>query len=91
MPTKQRNGDLAQRLATARREGRQIADLAAGLVPATIDDAYRINTEVAHLLAEAGCDAETVAAGSLHDTIEDVDITYEMLVDEFGARPFTVV
>lgn len=41
-------------------------------------------TEVAHLLAEAGCDAETVAAGYLHDTIEDVDITYEMLVDEFG-------
>lgn len=43
-------------------------------------------TEVAYLLAEAGCDAEVVAAGYLHDTIEDVEITYEMLAEEFGQR-----
>ncbi len=41
-------------------------------------------TEVAHLLAEAGCEASIVAAGYLHDTIEDVDVTYEELVAEFG-------
>ena len=41
--------------------------------------------EVAHLLAEAGCPAEVVAAGYLHDTIEDVGVTYEMLHEEFGA------
>ena len=41
--------------------------------------------EVAHLLATADCSATVVAAGYLHDTIEDVDVTYEMLVDEFGS------
>lgn len=39
---------------------------------------------VARLLAEAGCDAESAAAGYLHDTIEDVCITYEELLGEFG-------
>jgi (p)ppGpp synthase/HD superfamily hydrolase len=41
-------------------------------------------TEVAYLLAGAGCPATVIAAGYLHDTIEDVDVTYEMLLDEFG-------
>lgn len=41
--------------------------------------------EVAHLLAAAHCPAPVIAAGYLHDTIEDVDVTYEMLVDEFGS------
>lgn len=39
---------------------------------------------VAHLLAEAGCDVNLVAAGYLHDSIEDVDVTFEQLVAEFG-------
>lgn len=41
-------------------------------------------TEVAHLLADAGCDVAVVAAGYLHDTIEDPKISHETLVKEFG-------
>jgi len=41
-------------------------------------------THVALLLADAGCDANLIAAGYLHDTIEDVRITYETLVENFG-------
>ena len=51
-----------------------------------VDETPYINhlAHVAHLLAEAGCDAELVAAGYLHDTIEDVRVTYEELLAEFG-------
>lgn len=42
--------------------------------------------EVAFLLAQAGCEAEVVAAGLLHDTIEDTGVTYEELAVEFGPR-----
>jgi (p)ppGpp synthase/HD superfamily hydrolase len=42
--------------------------------------------EVASLLAEADCPAYVIAAGYLHDTIEDVDVTYEMLDAEFGSQ-----
>jgi len=41
-------------------------------------------TEVGNLLARAGCSAAVIAAGYLHDTIEDVGVTYEMLVAEFS-------
>lgn len=40
--------------------------------------------EVAQLLAEAGCDTALVAAGYLHDSIEDVNVSHRRLVDEFG-------
>lgn len=52
-----------------------------------VDETPYINhlTHVAFLLAEAGCDAALVAAGYLHDTIEDVDVSYETLHTEFGA------
>lgn len=43
-------------------------------------------TEVAHLLASAGCPAVVISAGYLHDTIEDVDVTYEMLSIEFSVE-----
>ncbi len=43
-------------------------------------------TEVARLLADAGCPAAVISAGYLHDTIEDVDVTYEMLSVEFGVE-----
>lgn len=51
-----------------------------------VDETPYINhlAHVARLLAEAGCDAELVAAGYLHDTIEDVRVTYEELLAEFG-------
>ncbi len=39
---------------------------------------------VAHMLADYGLDAETVAAAFLHDTVEDTDITIERLRAEFG-------
>jgi guanosine-3',5'-bis(diphosphate) 3'-pyrophosphohydrolase len=44
--------------------------------------------EVANLLAAAtaGADAELVAAGWLHDTIEDTDTTREELSQKFGER-----
>ena len=49
--------------------------------------------EVAHLLAVAtdGADAELVAAGWLHDTIEDTETTREELAEEFGARVADIV
>ncbi len=44
--------------------------------------------EVANLLAAAtdGADAELVAAGWLHDTVEDTDTTREELAQKFGDR-----
>ncbi|MYA93246.1 MAG: bifunctional (p)ppGpp synthetase/guanosine-3',5'-bis(diphosphate) 3'-pyrophosphohydrolase [Chloroflexi bacterium] len=40
---------------------------------------------VASILAEMNMDAETVAAGLLHDVVEDTDFTLEDLRREFGA------
>lgn len=42
--------------------------------------------EVAHLLSEAGCGVAVIAAGYLHDSIEDVEVTYAMLSAEFGSE-----
>jgi GTP pyrophosphokinase len=39
---------------------------------------------VAHLLAEYGMDADTLAAAILHDTVEDTELTIEDVRDEFG-------
>jgi RelA/SpoT family (p)ppGpp synthetase len=39
---------------------------------------------VANILGELKLDAEAIAAGLLHDVIEDTKITYEDLVKEFG-------
>ena len=40
---------------------------------------------VAQILAETGADCETVAAGLLHDTVEDGrDISVQMIADRFG-------
>jgi guanosine-3',5'-bis(diphosphate) 3'-pyrophosphohydrolase len=49
--------------------------------------------EVANLLAAAtdGADAELVAAGWLHDTIEDTDTTAEELAEKFGERVAALV
>lgn len=40
--------------------------------------------EVAIILIDLGMDADTTAAGLLHDTIEDTDVTKEELSDMFG-------
>jgi guanosine-3',5'-bis(diphosphate) 3'-pyrophosphohydrolase len=49
--------------------------------------------EVANLLALAtdGADAELVAAGWLHDTIEDTDTTREELAEKFSQRVASLV
>ncbi|MBO4724940.1 MAG: bifunctional (p)ppGpp synthetase/guanosine-3',5'-bis(diphosphate) 3'-pyrophosphohydrolase [Firmicutes bacterium] len=39
---------------------------------------------VAKILADLGMDEETVAAGLLHDVVEDTDYTYDQLKDDFG-------
>lgn len=40
--------------------------------------------EVALFLTECGCDEVCIAAGVLHDTLEDTETTYEELVEQFG-------
>lgn len=40
--------------------------------------------ETAKILADMGADAETIAAGLLHDTIEDCNLSQEDLKKEFG-------
>jgi guanosine-3',5'-bis(diphosphate) 3'-pyrophosphohydrolase len=49
--------------------------------------------EVANILAEFtdGADAELVAAGWLHDTVEDTGVTREELAKEFGERVAALV
>lgn len=41
---------------------------------------------IAELLAEAGLDDEVIAAGLMHDVIEDCDVTVEEIRAEFGDR-----
>ena len=40
--------------------------------------------QVAYILADIGLDNSTICAALLHDVLEDTDITYENLKDEFG-------
>ncbi len=46
---------------------------------------------VAQLLVEAGCGDEVIAAGLLHDTLEDTSLTLGELRDQFGAKVASVV
>lgn len=46
---------------------------------------------VALYLAEMGMDAHTICAGLLHDSIEDVGVTREQIVDQFGEETYTLV
>ncbi|SOC11164.1 HD domain-containing protein [Ureibacillus xyleni] len=41
---------------------------------------------VGMLLQQLNCSEEVIAAGILHDTIEDTEATYEQLVQEFGEK-----
>lgn len=41
---------------------------------------------VGMLLQQLNCSNDVIAAGILHDTIEDTDATYEQLVQEFGEK-----
>jgi len=46
---------------------------------------------VANILIDLGMDAETVAAGFLHDVLEDTDATHEVLEERFGIGVTTLV
>lgn len=55
-------------------------------------DAYFSHTaEVGFTLAEIGMDAPTIAAGFLHDTMEDCGVTAETMEKEFGPEILTLV
>lgn len=43
------------------------------------------------LLQQANCSKEVIAAGILHDTIEDTSVTYEQLIEEFGQKVANLV
>ncbi len=47
--------------------------------------------EVARLLREAGCSADVVAAGLLHDVVEDTDVTLDDIRERFGGRVAALV
>ncbi|MBM7617085.1 GTP pyrophosphokinase [Weissella uvarum] len=47
--------------------------------------------QVAGILADLKMDADTIAAGYLHDVIEDTDATLEQLTDQFGADVANIV
>ncbi len=55
-------------------------------------DPYFIHpAEVGYYLAEAGLDAETVAAGLLHDVIEDAGIAAVTIEEQFGPQVLSLV
>lgn len=47
--------------------------------------------EVALILQENGAEDEVIAAGILHDTLEDTDLTKEDIKESFGDRIFQLV
>ncbi len=47
--------------------------------------------EVGYLLAEAGMDSRAIAAGLLHDTIEDAGIKPSMIEEQFGTEVLSLV
>ncbi len=46
---------------------------------------------VAMILARAGCSEEVIAAGILHDTVEDTKLTMEDIRENFGERVEAIV
>ncbi len=55
-------------------------------------DSYFIHpAEVGLLLAQAGMDAQAVAAGLLHDTIEDAGVKPKTIEEKFGPEVLTLV
>ncbi len=55
-------------------------------------DPYFVHpAEVAYLLAQSGMGQRTIAAGLLHDTIEDAGVKPQTIQDEFGQEVLTLV
>ena len=48
-------------------------------------------TEVAYILSDVRMDAQTIAAGLLHDTVEDTPVTREELAEEFSEEIASLV
>jgi (p)ppGpp synthase/HD superfamily hydrolase len=46
---------------------------------------------VGMMLARSGCSDEVVAAGILHDTVEDTELTLEYIAREFGEKIAAIV
>src|SRR5438309_5224597 len=46
---------------------------------------------VGMMLAQAGCPDEVIAAGILHDTVEDTPLTLEEIRQEFGDKVASIV
>ncbi len=56
------------------------------------DEPYIIHPlHVAYLLAELRFEPAVIAAGLLHDVLEDCDVTHEMLIEHFGQEVHTLV
>ncbi len=55
------------------------------------EEYYMHPFSVAKILVSLGMDSESIAAGLLHDVIEDTDITAEQVKKEFGAAVLTLV
>ena len=74
---------IAEHAHRTRRRGVQYRKAPAG----TDRPAYFVHlTEVAMHLMNCGLDADVVAAGFLHDTIEDTDLTAETLLAAIGSK-----
>src|SRR3990167_8014841 len=55
-------------------------------------DPYTVHTtNVGFFLAEAGLDAQTIAAGLLHDTIEDAGVKAKDIAEQFGKEVLYLV
>ena len=47
--------------------------------------------EVCYILADIGCGPTTLIAGLLHDTVEDTNVSLEVIKDKFGEDVMTIV
>lgn len=52
---------------------------------------WRHCEEVASLLTDSGYDEEVIIAGWLHDTVEDTEVTFQQIKEEFGERVMDLV
>ncbi|WP_189643638.1 RelA/SpoT family protein [Deinococcus piscis] len=64
----------------------------AGVVRKSGEEYITHPVAVATILAELGMDSTSIAAGLLHDTVEDVDgVTFEVITEQFGPEVSRIV
>jgi (p)ppGpp synthase/HD superfamily hydrolase len=70
-----------------------VIDLAIEVAAKAHQDQFRKGTDIPYIthplavgiiLAKSGCSDEVIAAGILHDTLEDTKLTLEEIIDKFG-------